>query len=284
MNDTIADVDLSGQVAIVTGGGKGLGKVYAQFLARAGASVAVMARTEGEVEETAAGINAEGGRAIAVPGDVTDPDAVERVVAQTEKQLGPVDLLVNNAGDLGPVDPRWEADADEWWRCVVVNVRGPLLCARAVLPGMIARHYGRIINAASIHGVIACPYGAYGISKTALVRFTENLAIEAREHGVSVFAIHPGGVYTSMWETLTSLPGEQKWLGGAYSRAMREQPGTPPEKAATLVVSLASGMADALSGCFISVGYDLPDMVARAEEIQEDDLYKLRIRTLEPRS
>jgi len=273
----IRDIDLSGQVAIVTGGGRGLGKVYAQFLARAGAAVAVMARTASEIDETAASIEKEGGRAIAVPGDVTDRKAVERAVAQTEEQLGPVDLLVNNAGDLGPIDPCWEADADEWWQCIVVNLRGPLLCARAVLTGMVARRSGRIINAASIHGLGASPYGPYGISKTALIRFTENLAAESWEHGISVFAIHPGGVHTSMWETLVSLPGEEKWLGGAYRRAMQQGSGQPPEIPAGLVLLLASGRADPLSGCFISVSHDLEGMIERAEEIQEDDLYTLRL-------
>jgi NAD(P)-dependent dehydrogenase (short-subunit alcohol dehydrogenase family) len=284
ISDVIRDIDLSGQVAIVTGGGRGLGKVYAQWLARAGAAVAVMARTASQIDETAASIREEGGRAIAVPGDVTDREAVEGVVAQTELQLGPVDLLVNNAGLAGPLEsggPMWVNDPDEWWRSMDVNVRGPLLCSQAVLPSMIARRQGRIINASSGGG--NSPWlnaSAYSVSKAALTRLTENLAAEIKEHGlhgISVFAVSPGMVRTPMVEEILALPGIEDWQPG-FVRAHEEGRVLPPERGAELVVYLASGRADALSGCFISVRHDLTDMVARAEEIQENDLYTLRLR------
>ena len=131
-------MDLSGQVMIVTGGGRGIGRVVAQALAHAGAAVAVIARSTDQLAETVNLIQEAGGRAVAFAGDVTDAGAVQQMVADVGDRLGPVDLLVNNAGVSGPVGPAWEVDAEEWWRCMDVNLRGPYLCARAVLPGMVA--------------------------------------------------------------------------------------------------------------------------------------------------
>lgn len=121
----IADkIDLNGQVALVTGGSRGLGQAYAQGLAAAGAAVAVTARSEEQLNETVKMIEEAGGRAIAIPADVTDQQAVERAVATVAQQLGPVDLLANSAGVPGPWTSTWEADPDEWWSTLNVNVRG----------------------------------------------------------------------------------------------------------------------------------------------------------------
>lgn len=197
-NGLYQDIDLGGQVAIVTGGGPGIGRAIALALARAGAAVAVVARSSDQLAETVSLIEGAGGRAISSPADVTDEQAIEQMVNGVERQLGPVDVLVNNAGVLGPIGPIWQIDAAEWWRCIDINLRGPFLCSRAVLPGMIARRRGRIITTASGGGLGPSPYGAYGISKAAVMRLSENLAAETREHGVSVFAIHPTFVRTAM--------------------------------------------------------------------------------------
>lgn len=280
ISEMIGDIDLSGQVAIVTGGGRGLGRVYAQWLAKAGAAVAVMARTASELDETVALIEKAGGRAIALPADVTDAEAVERVVAEVEEQLGLVDVLVNNAGVAGPVGPIWQNDAVEWWQCMEINLRGPFLCSRAVLPGMIARRQGRIINASSGVGNSGGPYlSAYCISKGALTRFTETLAAETKEYGISVFAIGPGHVRTAMTEAGAGSPEDEKWFGGYWARSFAEGRDNPPERGAELVLFLASGRADALSGCYFHVRYDVAEMVLRAEEIKEGELYTLRLRT-----
>jgi len=274
------EIDLGGQVAIVTGGGRGIGRATAQGLAKAGAAVAVIARTADQLDGTVACIEEAGGRAAAFPADVTDQQAIERVVTQVEEQLGPVDLLVNNAGALAPIGPLWENDPDDWWRCIDVNLRGPFLCSRAILPGMVARRRGRIITTASGYSLVPCAYAsAYAIGKAAATRLNENLAAEVKEQGISVFALDPGGVRTAMWEALAADPGDEKWLGGVFRRALEEGTCDPPERAADLAVLLASGHADALSGCFISVHDDLPGMVRRAEEIQQGELYTLRLRT-----
>ena len=206
-------INLAGQVAIVTGGGRGIGKAIAMALARADASVAVVARSGDQLAGTAKEITEAGGRAISVTADVSDPGAVERMVVEVEKSLGSVDLLVNNAGLPGPIGRTWETDPDDWWRCLEVNLRGPMLCSRAVLPGMITREGGRIVNVASGAGTFAIPYlGAYVTSKTALIRFTEIVALEAGGHGIMVFAIEPGTVRTAMAEYALKSDEGKRWL------------------------------------------------------------------------
>jgi len=127
------------KVAVVTGGGRGLGRAFAQALAAAGYAVAVLARTEAELAETVALIERSGGRASAFPADVVDDTAIDRAFTEVERTLGPVDLLVNNAGVVGPLGPFAESDVGAWWRTIEVNLQGQILCAHCVLPGMIAR-------------------------------------------------------------------------------------------------------------------------------------------------
>jgi NAD(P)-dependent dehydrogenase (short-subunit alcohol dehydrogenase family) len=169
-------------------------------------------------------------------------------------------------------------DPEQWWRCLEINVRGPFLCARAVLPGMIARGQGRIINVASGKGASPVPYlGAYVTSKAALIRFTENLALECREHGIRVFAIHPGTVRTAMVTEVIDSPAGRQWLPW-FRDAVEQGQYVMPECAAQLVLQLASGRADALSGRFLRIDQDLDTLIARAEEIAATDLHRLRVR------
>jgi 3-oxoacyl-[acyl-carrier protein] reductase len=209
--------------------------------------------------------------------DVTCRREVEGMAAAVEEAIGPVDLLVSNAGRFGPVGPLAAVDPDEWWQVLEVNLRGPLYCARAVLPGMLARGHGRIVNVSSGAGFAAIPMlSAYAVSKTALYRLSENLAAETRGHRVTVFAVDPGLVRTAISESALSCgePSVEQWFTGAF--ANRED--VPAEWAATLVIYLASGAADALSGRNIDVSDDAEQMVARAAEIEEHDLYVLRER------
>jgi NAD(P)-dependent dehydrogenase (short-subunit alcohol dehydrogenase family) len=269
--------DLGGQVAIVTGGGRGIGKAIALGLAKAGCSVAVIARSGDQLAETVGQVKQLGSNAIPVAADVSDPGAVEGMVLEVEKSLGSVHLLVNNAGLAGPIGPTWETDPDDWWRCLEVNLRGPMLCSRAVLPGMIARGGGRIVNVASGAGTFAIPHlGAYVTSKTALIRFTEVLALEAAAHGIRVFAIEPGTVRTSMAEyALESEPGRRwmPWFGEIFRRGED----VPPDQAAALVALLASGRADVLSGRFFTIRDDVLGLVERAGEEGLGDTQTLRL-------
>jgi len=272
--------ELRNQVTIVTGAGRGLGRAISVALAQAGAAVGVVARSEAQIAETAGAVKQAGGEPLAVIADVSDSAAVERAVRQVEGALGPVDLLVNNAATPGPLGPMWEADADDWWHSFEVNLRGPFLCSRAVLPAMIARRRGRIINLATSAATVAVVHmGAYVIAKTALIRFTENLAAELVNSGVSVFAIDPGTVRTAMSQHLLESEAGKKWLPW-FRKLFDQGRDVPPEKAAELVVHLASGRADALAGRFLGVADDLPKLLEQLEEVKRSALYTLRVRKL----
>ena len=200
-----------------------------------------------------------------------------------EEELGPVDLLVNNAAVAGQGGLMWENDPDEWALCMDVNLRGPYLCSRSVLPGMITRNRGRIITTASgvgLSGLWPCSYvPAYSISKCAVIRFSEILADQTKEHGISAFAINPGFVRTAMTEAQAESPVDDKWLRGWFKTSLAAGHDILPERAAELVLFLASSRADVLTGCYIDVVDNVEEMVRRAEEIQEKQLYTLRLRT-----
>ena len=189
-----------GRVALVTGGGRGIGAAAATALAEAGCRVAVAARSEGEVKEVAAGIVARGGEAAAFRCDVTDPAQVEVLVADVQRSLGPIDVLVNNAGTavanrIGRVTP------EEWDRIMAVNARSTFLCTRAVFDDMVGRGWGRIVNVASVAGLEGRRYvTAYTAAKHAVVGFTRAAAAEAAGTGVEVSAVCPGYVDTPMTE------------------------------------------------------------------------------------
>jgi NAD(P)-dependent dehydrogenase (short-subunit alcohol dehydrogenase family) len=278
MKDTQGEgISLAGQVAVVTGGGRGIGKAIALGLARAGASVAVAARSEDQLAETLWQIRQLGSPAIALTANVSDQGSVERTVLDVEHSLGPIDLLVNNAGLAGPIGPTWEIDPDDWWRCLEVNLRGPMLCSRAVLPGMIARGGGRIVNVASGAGTFASPYlSAYVTSKTALIRFTEVLDLEARTHGIKVFAIEPGTVRTSMADHVLECEEGKRWMPW-FAEVFQKGEDVPPALAADLVALLASGRADTLSGRFFCITDDVFGLVDQAAAEGLGDLQKLRL-------
>lgn len=239
-------------LALITGAGRGFGRAFALGLAACGMKVAVAARTRSEVEATAEAVRGQGGEAHAFALDVTDAHAVAAMRARVEDQLGPVDLLVNNAASGPPFGPTWETDATQWWRTFEVNVRGPLLLCHAVLPGMVARKRGRVINIASGAGTRAIPYmSSYATSKCALIRLTETLAEELREHGVSIFAVHPGTVRTAMAEELMASEAGDRWLPW-FRRIFEDGEDEPVEPAVELIIHLASGAADARSGGFFS--------------------------------
>ncbi len=270
--------ELAGQVALVTGGGRGIGRAIAARFAAAGAAVTVTARAAAQLHETVAQIEQAGGRALAVPGDVCDTEAVAHAVAMTHERFGAVDVLVNNAGLPGTAGPMWEVDADAWWRCLEVNLHGPFLFARAVLPQMLARGHGRIINVTSHAGYIAYPYmSPYSVAKTALIRLSESLAFEARDAGIAVFAMDPGPVRTTMSESFFGSPAGRQWIPGVIERIERTD--IPPDQAATLCLMLATGAADALSGRAIGVHDDVAGLVERAQELRETERYVLRRRT-----
>jgi len=244
--------ELDGVVALVTGGGRGIGANIARELAAGGARVAVSARSSDEVETVAQEI---GGRAVVA--DVSKREDVERMV----REVGPIDLLCANAGVGNVAGPTWESDPDAWWRVFEVNVLGVYLCCRAVIPGMLERGRGRIVITGS--GAAYLPGGsttAYSASKAAVWRFGETLANELAGR-IPVFVISPGLVDTEMTKDFP-----------------RDAPWTPPELAPRLVRALASGRVDALAGRYIHAEHDdVDDLIARADEIRERDLNAIRL-------
>jgi NAD(P)-dependent dehydrogenase (short-subunit alcohol dehydrogenase family) len=244
-------------VALVTGGGRGIGADIARELASAGMRVAVSARTPEQVEEVAREVGGLG-----VIGDVSRREDVERMVRETEEQLGPIDLLVANAGVGLSEETAWDMDPDEWWQVHEVNMLGVYLAARAVIPGMLERGHGRIVITGS--GAAYLPGSkqtAYTSSKAAVVRFGETLANQLGGR-IPVFPISPGLVRTE----LTSHFGD-------------DLPWTPPECAPRLVHALASGRFDALSGRYLHAEHDPPEQLEqRIGEILENDLNAIRLR------
>ncbi len=271
----------TGQVALVTGASRGLGRAFAQALAGKGAAVGVTARSEAGLAETVESISSKGGRAVAVTADATDRSAASRVVAEVTQRLGPVDILVNNAGVAGPMGADWEVDPEEWWWTQEVNVLGPFLYSRAVLPEMVARGRGRIVNlssgAATFRGSY---YSAYCASKAALTHWTSCLAGATASHGVTVLAYDPGTVRTAMTELSATRPGPANPITDGIRKAFEEGTDTPIEDCVQMFMFLASGRADALSGRHISVEDDEDELLRRITEIETDDLYTLRVGSL----
>ena len=245
------------ELALVSGGGRGIGASIARELAAAGMRVAVTGRTAEQVTAVAREIDG-----VALVGDVSRREDVERWFSQ----LGPLDLLVNNAGISGPSVPFAEEEPDAWWHVFEVNVRGVFLCCRAAVPGMLARGGGRIVNVASGAAYLpttGMPSTAYGPSKAAVHRFSELLAAQLSPSNVFVFSISPGLVRTAM--TDAHFGDDAPW--------------TPRECAPRLVRALASGRFDRLSGRYLHAEHDPPEQLeARLEQILADDANAIRLR------
>jgi len=261
--------ELIGHVALVTGGGRGFGKAIAKALAAEGAAVTVTARSTRQIDGTVAEIKASGGKAFAVPGDVTSRKDVERVIIAAHRHFGPTTLLVNNAGLAGPIGPIGTVDPDEWWNAQAVHVRGPFLYISGVLPEMIRGRKGRIINVASLGGTRVEPnLSAYCIGKASAIRLTEQAAAEGEPHGISAFAIEPGTVYTDMAEATLNDPAAQRWVPGMLEilKNVRdtEDAAKGLARCAAMCVRLASGRYDGLTGRYLTPDDDFDALLKAA--------------------
>lgn len=252
--------DLAGRSALVTGGARGIGLAIARELAADGAEVAILSRSRDELERAASETGA-----VAVEADVRNRSEVERAVAG----LPQLDVLVNNAGTLSAIGPLAAADPDDWWLDVETSLRGAMLCTRAVLPGMLERGRGTIVNVSSYSGIRPSPFHTgYAAGKAALLNLTESLAAEVAGTGVSVFAVSPGFVRTEMTDRLRAT----EWFADAGSGGEVEA-----ERCGRLVAFLASGAADGLSGRLLHALDDWEDLAGRADELARDDLYVMRL-------
>jgi len=274
---------LRGQVAVVTGAGRGIGRAIAEEQAREGAKVALLARTASEIGSLAEAIAGAGGIARAYVVDIVDWAAVDAVFQAIERDLGPASLLTNNAGSFGAIGPIWEVDPETWWRDIEVNVRGTFNCCRAILPKMLARRAGRIINLTGGGTATSFPNGSgYATSKAGLLRLTECIADQVRDGGVGVFAMDPGLVRTAMTQyQLDSQAGRTHLpnMPQLFERGVN----VPPALAARLSVEIGSGRFDRLAGRMLMAARGDQDLTdADIDTIVRNDLRSLRVNGMPP--
>jgi NADP-dependent 3-hydroxy acid dehydrogenase YdfG len=226
-----------------------------------------MARGAGEIEEAAEAIRARGRRALAVRGDVTSAEDVDRCVSAAEAAFGPLSLFVNNAGTPGPFGPIWQIDVEEWWASQAVHVLAPMLFLRRILPGMVERNRGRVIVVSALASRVVVPaLSAYATGKIAQNKIVEEAAAELGDRAIKIFAINPGIVFTELARETVNSPEAQRWLPGMVKRLaeLGASDGADADLArcAELCVKLASGGYDALTGRYIDVGDDLDATIA----------------------
>lgn len=193
------NLSLTGRVAIITGGGSGIGRTIAETYAAAGAKVVVSGRREDKLAEAVAAISAAGGAALGIVADITSEDSVTHLFGEAVRQFGAVDILVNNAGSFGG-GPTDEVALSDWRAMIEVNLTGAFLCSREALRIMKAKRNGRIINIGSTSAKVPrSGSAAYAASKFGLQGLTHAMAVEAREFGIGVSIIHPGNTVPGVW-------------------------------------------------------------------------------------
>ncbi len=248
-----------------------------------GQEFALLARTAGEIKEVAAAIVAEGGSAREYVVDIVDLDAVNGIFAEIDEHLGPLTVLVNNAGAFQGIGPIWDVDPATWWRDVETNVRGTFNCCRAAVAGMMRRGRGRIINMTGGGTASSFPHGSgYATSKAGILRFTECVDDTLAGTGVLVFAMDPGLVRTSMTEYQLQSAAGQRYLPGVENW-FAEGINVPPTLAARLSVEIARGRFDRLTGRMLMAARGDLDLDERAiDRIVTNDLRSLRVNGMPP--
>jgi len=274
---------LKGKVVLITGASHGIGRSIALKFAAAGASVACLARTGGEIEQVAAEIKSKYSvPAVAITGNVLDDPS--EIVAKVEKALGPIDILVNNAGISRFSTLEHEKDLDIWWKVMEVNVKGPLNLIHAIIPSMIKRGSGILITTSSEVANSTVPYmSAYCASKAAITKAIHVLNLELEPKGIQSYAVHPGSVKTSLGgeeannkTAMDAIPEMQQFRDYIPQLLIDS-----PELSADTMVALASDeRAKVLSGRFVDSTQDLSEVLERVDELKEKKLYEVHINKL----
>ena len=272
-------VKLKGKVTIVTGAGKGIGKAVALAFASEGAHVVVVSRTFSETKDVAAQIAMMGRRALPLKVDVSRRGDVCKMVNSATARFGRIDVLVNNAGVLGPVGPLVENDVDDWIKTIEVNLIGTFFCCREVLPTMMKQRSGKIINFSGGGATSPRPrFSAYASSKTAVVRLTETLAEEVKEFNIQVNAVAPGAVDTRMHDQVLAASIAAGKKAVEESQKVKVTGGTPLKLPVELAIFLASDASDGLTGKLLSAVWDNWKKMD-VNEVLSSDVYTLRRKT-----
>jgi 3-oxoacyl-[acyl-carrier protein] reductase len=247
---------LEGKTVLITGAGRGIGRVIAFKCSSEGAKVVLVARTESELKETADQISRIGGESHLFVCDIASADNVNDAVAFARKACGPIHVLINNAGVQPPIGSFADCDISEWKKNIQVNLFGIVHMTGSVLPDMVVRKKGKIINLAGGGATSARPnFSAYAVSKTAIVRLTETLAAELKEFNIDVNAISPGAVNTKMLDEVLQA-GQLVGKEAIDAERRKEAGGDDPQLAADLVSFLASDSSDGITGKLISARWD----------------------------
>jgi NAD(P)-dependent dehydrogenase (short-subunit alcohol dehydrogenase family) len=282
VNGAIVNGALSGRTALITGGTRGLGLEIARAYLRAGASgLCVCGRDRTALDVALAELQASAGpdrRVLGVVGDVSVPEDVERIVQGALAALGGLTILVSNAGVYGPKGPLGHTDWAGWVRAVEINLFGSVLFARAVVPHLIDRGYGKIVQLSGGGATGPLPgLSAYAASKAAVVRFAETLAGELREHHIDVNTMAPGALNTRMLDEVLAA-GPQRVGEDFHRRALeqRRSGGVPLRRGAELAVFLGSAASDGITGKLLSAVWDpWSELPGRMSDL-DGDLYTLR--------
>jgi 3-oxoacyl-[acyl-carrier protein] reductase len=245
---------LKGRVAVVTGSSRGLGRVFALGLAEAGAEVVVTSRTTSAAERVATEIASMGGHAQAIRADVSDENSVAMLAQQTMERFGKIDILVNNAGIVTPFHEVVNLPVEEWDQTFATNLRATFLCSKVVLPAMIEKRYGKIINIAAgiLDERVHVGLSAYCASKAGVVNFTRQLAAEVRQFDINVNALDPGAVRTSMAAQFEVSEETKQWLLKQQT-VEEERRFRPPEEIVPILIFLACDESRALNGRLLQV-------------------------------
>jgi 3-oxoacyl-[acyl-carrier protein] reductase len=247
----ISNMKLRGNVAILTGAGRGLGSASAIEMAKEGVYLVVLSRTLSEIEATSRVIEEVGGKVLPLKADIARPKDIQDVVSKAHSHFGRIDILMNNAAVIGPIRPLYAIDEGDWDSCMEINLKGYFLFSKAVIPHMINWGSGKIINVTSGLGVMTMPlFGVYSIAKAGVIHLTKILAEELRGYNIQVNGLDPGVMDTTMQEELRNLGpevlGDETYaeFSGFKERGILK----PPDRVARLAVFLASEESDSVTG------------------------------------